>query len=170
VPTPVESPHADGHLGPNETTRLVEIEETAATRAGAASERRRLALVVGAGKSYDFYHLLLRRLQIFSSMLAAVLAGVMALMLWNLYTAVSAGRLDELGGSSFVLPAVRMCPPTSKRSCCDAWPRIRRTGSSRSQLAQALAACRTPGQWSAEEAARWWRESIGTGAQTRRRG
>jgi serine/threonine-protein kinase len=102
VPTPIESPHADGRLGPNETTRLVEIQEATGTRTGPASERRRLALVVGAGKSYDFYQLLLRRLQIFSSMLAAVLAGVMALMLWNLYTAVSAGRLGELGGSSFV--------------------------------------------------------------------
>ena len=34
--------------------------------------------------------------------MAVVLAGVMALMLWNLYTAISAGRIDELGGLSFV--------------------------------------------------------------------
>jgi hypothetical protein len=85
------------------TTRLSEIEERQKDT-GQANDRRRMALVVGVGRqqSYDFYQLLLRRLRIFSSIMVVVLAGILALMLWNLYTAISADRIDELGGSSFV--------------------------------------------------------------------
>jgi len=86
------------------TTRLSEIEDTTETHGGQTHDRRRMALVVGVGRqqSYDFYQLLLRQLRTFSSIMAVVLAGVMALMLWNLYTAMSADRINELGGSSFV--------------------------------------------------------------------
>jgi eukaryotic-like serine/threonine-protein kinase len=106
---PDDSPRRGDVPTPSATTRLVMIGETEEP-AGQEPDRRRMALVVGAGKqqSYDFYQLLLRRLRIFSSILAAVLTGVMALMLWNLYTAVSAGRLDELGGGfvRFVLISI----------------------------------------------------------------
>ena len=68
------------------TTRLSEIEDTTETHGGQTHDRRRMALVVGVGRqqSYDFYQLLLRQLRTFSSIMAVVLAGVMALMLWNL--------------------------------------------------------------------------------------
>jgi eukaryotic-like serine/threonine-protein kinase len=87
----------------NSTTRLLEV-DTTATIGGQSHDRKRMALVVGVGRqqSYDFYQLLLQRLRLFSAIMAAVLAGVMALMLWNLYSSISGGRLDELGGSSFV--------------------------------------------------------------------
>jgi serine/threonine-protein kinase len=83
-----------------------------------------MALVVGVGKrqSYDFHQLLLRRLRIFSSIMAVVLAGVMALMLWNLYAAASAERIDELGGAPFirfVLTSIGL--PLIVSSCSALW-------------------------------------------------
>ena len=58
------------------TTGPLEQEATRENRAGPAPERRAVALVVGSGRqqSHDFYQLLLRRLQLFSSVMAVVLA------------------------------------------------------------------------------------------------
>jgi eukaryotic-like serine/threonine-protein kinase len=104
MPNQTESWHAYNKYASHATTRLLEIDETTEKHAGKTHERKRMALVVGVGRqqSYDFYQLLLRRLRIFSSIMAVVLASVMVLMLWNLYTAISADRIDELGGSFFV--------------------------------------------------------------------
>jgi tRNA A-37 threonylcarbamoyl transferase component Bud32 len=104
VPEQTESRRGYDERASSATTRLIEVEETTDTHGRQTHDRRRMALVVGVGRqqSYDFYQLLLRRLRIFSSIMAVALAGVMALMLWNLYTAMSADRIDELGGASFV--------------------------------------------------------------------
>ena len=87
----------------NSATRLVDVAPTE-TVGGVSDDRKRMALVVGGGRpqSHDFYQLLLVRLRLFSSIMTIVLAGVMALTLWNLYTSIAGGRLDELGGGSFV--------------------------------------------------------------------
>jgi serine/threonine-protein kinase len=87
----------------NSTTRLADV-ATTETVGEQSDDRRRMALVVAGGRpqSYDFHQLLLVRLRLFSSIMAIVLAGVMSLTLWNLYTAAWGNRLDELGGASFV--------------------------------------------------------------------
>jgi hypothetical protein len=69
----------------------VEIDDTSETQT-VTRERPRIALVVGVGRQqlYDFYALLRRRLQLFSSILAAVLAGVI--------------RKPPIGGTSRFVP------------------------------------------------------------------
>ncbi len=95
-----------GHHAPEHASRATthpRVKDPSDT-SRAPSEARRVAVIAGFDRqqSYDFYQLLSRRLRIFSAIMAVVLAGVMALMLWNLYTAVSSGRIDELGGVNFV--------------------------------------------------------------------
>jgi hypothetical protein len=112
-----DSPRRGDVPTPSATTGLVVIGETTEEHAGQEADRRRMALVVGAGKqqSYDFYQLLLRRLRIFSSIMAAVLTGVMALMLWNLYRFRDARSLEQ------ALAACRASPGWSANDAAGWW-------------------------------------------------
>jgi hypothetical protein len=67
-------------------------------------DRPRVALVAGPGMQQpsEFYGLLLRRLRIFTSLMAGGLAVLVGLLVWNLLGAIRAGVLEELGGYPFV--------------------------------------------------------------------
>jgi eukaryotic-like serine/threonine-protein kinase len=88
------------------TTRLDKLaaEMLAEVPAVTPPDRIRVALVAGPGlqQPSEFYGFLLRRLRIFSLMMAGGLAVLIGLLLWDLVGAIQAGVIEELGGYSFV--------------------------------------------------------------------